>query len=149
MAFLFMLPTKCSQSRNPRGPDSGLHLPSPLPQARSLEPEACQVLLCDDPLEKAKGIKDPGPGPGQQHQNSPPAGGEFCHHHHGGWELGKLDAILGLEGNEKGGYSWGKGVFLTPCEGRCSGKEGRSWGSRRMKQALGHLLLCTWRPACK
>ena len=41
MAFLFMPPTK--YSRNPRGPDSGFHPPSPLPQAR--EPGACQVLL--------------------------------------------------------------------------------------------------------
>lgn len=154
MAFLFMPPTK--YSRNPRGPDSGFHPPSPLPQAR--EPGACQVLLLMilwgrpegprtlalDPDSRSRTLLLLG---GRRGLPPPPrgrgAGG-------GGW-LGAWETPCNLGPGEKwkGGWGWGTGMFLNPCESKRSGKEGRPWGSQGMRQALGRLVLRTRRPACE
>lgn len=133
-------PTKCSQSRNPRGLDCGFCLPSPLPQPLSCEPKVYKVLVCDHPSGEAKGTRTPAldQSRGCALPSSPLRLGNSCSP--GQQETGKGSLQHGVLGGE-----WGLGQFLHPYEGRwASWRRGKP---QRIGQPLRRLFLRTWRPA--
>lgn len=156
VTFLFMPSpplAKCSQSRNTRGPDSGLHPPSPLPQI----PEMYKVLTCDGGWGRPRGPRAPPLDPG--------SGRRIFLWREGGGSLGTQSAwgrqglpppALGLGDWEAPCSSWAGGTrkrepsacslkrvgvgvgtegASEPCGGRTGGtqgEEGRPWVSQRM-----------------
>lgn len=130
--------------------------PQSLLQTHSPEPEVHKVLVCDRPLEKAKGSQSPAPRQGSSSSKRCSAHGRLgqaCHGHLGGRGPGNSDAVLGRRKPEREPSAWSPRrvewrVNSAP-QRREEGKQGRPGAgvSQRMGQPLRRLFLRTCRPA--